>query len=238
MEPSTAGAATAPAAYHYRVLRTELTALAADLSPQDLATPVPALPGWTVHDTYAHLAGVCANLLDGDRGRPEDPDWTARQVAVRRTLPTTAVLAEWNRRAAQLEEFLADPAGRPAIYCVFDVFHHTHDIRGALRRPAGRTGDQAAFVAATMAKLNRKPWAAAVDRPTITLATAAGTWQLGDGEPLATLTTSDFELSRILIGRRSRAQMLAAGWTGQPTAITAAAAHLPAFGPPTEDLLE
>ncbi len=225
---------TAPTSHHYRTLRAELTALAADLTAEDLTTPVPALPGWTVHDTYAHLAGVCADILDGRLAEPKDAAWTGGQVDARRHTPTADILTEWNERAPQLEALMDDPIGRGTVFCVFDVFHHTHDIRGALNRPAGRDSEQAAFVAATMAKLHRKPWAAA-GRPPIVLATTSGSWQLGTGEPVATLTTTDFELSRLLIGRRSTTQMLAAGWTGDPSPVLG---HLPAFGPPTEDLVE
>ena len=52
---------------------------------------------------------------------------------------------------------------------------------------------------------------------------------------MAALATSDFELARILIGRRSRAQMLAAGWTGDPEPVVDL---LPVFGPPVTDLTE
>ena len=222
------------ASHHYRALRADLTALAAGLGPAELATPVPALPGWTVHDTLSHLAGVCADVLDGHVGQAQEPAATAAQVAARAAVPTEDVLAEWNDRAPRLEAFMDDPAGRAAIFCVFDVFHHLHDIRGALRLAGGRTGEHAEFIAATMTKLHRKPWAAA-GRPPIRLSTDTGSWQLGEGEPVAALHTSDFELSRILIGRRSTAQMLAAGWSGDPAPVVG---FMPAFGPPAEDLIE
>ena len=67
--------------------------------------------------------------------------------------------------------------------------------------------------------------------PPIRLVTGSGSWRLGveevevaeeveDSEDggvggvVASLETSDFELARILVGRRSRAQMLGAGWRG------------------------
>lgn len=219
---------------HYLAQHADLTALAATLTGAETATAVPALPGWTVHDVCSHLTGVCADVLDGRIGDPHDTDWTARQVDARRDRPLDEVLAEWTRRAPDLAELMDTPIGRPAVFCVFDLFHHTHDVRGALDRPGGRDGDTAAFVAATMAKLHRKPWQAR-GLPAIVLSTPSGSWQLGDGEPAAALHTTDFELSRLLIGRRSRAQMLAAPWTGDPEPILD---HLPTFGPPAEDLIE
>jgi len=35
---------------------------------------------------------------------------------------------------------------------------------------------------------------------------------VGEGDPVATLRSSDYEILRILFGRRSRAQAEAAGW--------------------------
>ncbi len=40
---------------------------------------------------------------------------------------------------------------------------------------------------------------------------------LGEGDPAATVTADRFELVRMFGGRRSRAQILAASWSGDPT---------------------
>jgi hypothetical protein len=37
---------------------------------------------------------------------------------------------------------------------------------------------------------------------------------LGEGDPAATLATNPYDLTRALIGRRSRAQVAAMGWDG------------------------
>jgi hypothetical protein len=122
------------------------------------------------------------------------------------------------------------------VFAVFDVFHHGHDIRGALGRPAARDTPQAAFVAAGMTTFKGLEWERA-GHPPIRLATPSGQWRLGapDAEPVASLDTTDFELSRIIVGRRSRRQMLAAGWAGDPEPVVDL---LPVFGPPVTDLTE
>jgi uncharacterized protein (TIGR03083 family) len=221
---------------HYRVIRTQLTGLAGELTPEQAAAPVPALPGWSVRDTYAHVAGISADLVTGRPILPESTHWTAGHVSERsdRTLPE--ICAEWTANGPGVEKVLDDPSGRGTVLAVFDVFHHGHDIRGALGRCEERDTPEAAFVAELMTTFKSRGWAKA-GHPPIDLATGSGGWRLGeqDGEPLAALKTSDFELARILIGRRSRAQMLAAGWSGDPEPIV----HLlPVFGPPVTDLTE
>ena len=48
-------------------MHNELTELAATLSAEQAAAPVPALPGWSVRDTYAHVAGISADFVTGHR---------------------------------------------------------------------------------------------------------------------------------------------------------------------------
>jgi uncharacterized protein (TIGR03083 family) len=227
---------TTTAGEHYRVLRTRLTGLASDLTPEQAAAPVPALPGWSIQDTYAHLTGIAADVVAGNVGDPRDESWTAGQVAARRDRSLAEVCAEWSTAGPVLEAVLDDPAGRRAVFAVFDVFHHGHDVLGALGRREGRDTPEAAFVVTLMAKFKRAGWGRD-GHPPIELAADSGSWRLGaeDGAPIAALTTSDFELARILIGRRSRAQILAAGWRGDPEPIVDL---LPAFGPPVTDLTE
>ena len=42
----------------------DLSALAGDLTEDQLATLVPATPAWTVHEVLAHLAGSASDELD------------------------------------------------------------------------------------------------------------------------------------------------------------------------------
>ncbi|MBS2538164.1 maleylpyruvate isomerase family mycothiol-dependent enzyme [Catenulispora sp. NF23] len=224
------------AGVHYRVIRSQLTELAEGLTAEQAGTAVPALPGWSVKDTYAHLAGISYNFVTGAMAYPDDPAWTAEHVAARRNRSLAEICAEWTANSATAEAVLDDPAGRRTVFAVFDAFHHGHDIRGALGRREARDTPETAFVATLMTKFKRGGWAQG-GHPPVQLACAAGSWRLGpaDGEPVAALTTSDFELSRIIVGRRSRAQMLAAGWSGDPEPIVDL---LPVFGPPVTDLTE
>jgi uncharacterized protein (TIGR03083 family) len=224
------------AGQHYRVIRTQLSDLAATLSDEQAETPVPALPGWSVRDTYAHLTGISADIVNGTAGNPKDETWTAGHLAARRDRTLSEICEEWTVNAPGAEAVLDDPEARGGVFAVLDVFHHGHDVRGALGVTDGRDTPEAAFVATVMTKIKRGGWAAA-GHPPIRLTADSGSWLLGpdDAEPTAALATSDFELSRILIGRRSRAQMLAAGWSGDPEPVVDL---LPVFGPPVTDLTE
>lgn len=210
--------------------------LAATLTEADGDVPVPACPGWTVRDVYAHLAGAATDILAGRlEGAPGD-EWTARQVAERkgRTLAeVVAELAEKGPAMAKLLEALPDEP-RPPI----DQWTHEQDVRGALGRPGGRDEPVVAWLlAGSFARLGRR-WADK-GRPTVRVEGSSGAWLLGDGEPAATLAASDFELARALLGRRSPAQLRAMARPGSdPAAVDAAVAALPFFGPRQDDLVE
>lgn len=59
-------------------------------------TPVPATPGWTVHDVIAHLTGVAEDLAAGTppSGGPTS-EWTAGHLARGAGLSTEALLQAW-----------------------------------------------------------------------------------------------------------------------------------------------
>ena len=58
---------------------------------------------------------------------------------------------------------------------------------------------------------------------------------MGEGASGATLTASRWEFLRVVAGRRSRAQIAAMDWTGDPEPYLAL---LPAYGERTDDLVE
>src|SRR5579862_3678396 len=78
----------------YATTRQRLLAQAETLDDHAANAAVPALPGWSVKDAYAHLTGVCADVLDGNMDGGGTPAWTARQVAARAERPLVAVCAE------------------------------------------------------------------------------------------------------------------------------------------------
>jgi uncharacterized protein (TIGR03083 family) len=218
----------------YSATRSRLLDLASALDDDDAATAVPALPGWTVKDTYAHLAGVCADALDGKLTGPPTDEWTAGQVEERRARTLAEICDEWGRRGPALDA--AVRAGGDAIppALAIDAWTHEHDVRAAVGRPGARDSDATTFALTRLVGGLRRRFA---DEGLATLRVVGDSreWLVGRDEPVATLRGSDFELARALIGRRSRAQLLGFEWDGDPTPFVD---HLHVFGPPTDDLPE
>ncbi|MGH3781984.1 MAG: maleylpyruvate isomerase family mycothiol-dependent enzyme [Pseudonocardiaceae bacterium] len=219
---------TDPAAL-YRESRERIAALVREASEEQRARAVPGCPKWTVSDTVAHLAANAADEVAGRlTGVPSD-EQTAAQVEQRRGRSLAEILAEWDGAAEPLEPFIA--AHPLAIAWVNDVLTHEADIRGALG--AGRPPEAA--------------WTAALElaRPVLvgrlghlgelTILAGEHRFTVGSGEPATTVEVDTYEFWRSLLGRRSRAQMAAWPWSGDPEPYLQA---IPRFGPTEVALTE
>jgi uncharacterized protein (TIGR03083 family) len=210
----------------YLEAQRRIDALVRPLDATDLDRPVPACPGWTVHDTVSHLAGNVAWAADGRlRGLPSDED-TAGQVAELAGVPTADVLDRWAEGAPGFAELAAAADLWPAA---IDVVTHEHDIRHAVGRPGEREGAPVR----DLAELLLGWWQPS--RP-IEVVTGDQTWRCGpaDGDPLR-WTTTPFEVLRARMGRRSRAQLAAMAWSDDPGDVLD---DLTVFAPADEDIDE
>ena len=113
----------------YREHVAAVSALASDLTDEQLATPVPATPAWTAHDVLAHLAGVSSDGATGRMDGAPGPEWTARQVAERRAVPAADLVAELRSHQDTIAASTVDNP-RPAV--VFDIAVHHADLHEAL----------------------------------------------------------------------------------------------------------
>jgi hypothetical protein len=178
----------------------------------------------------AHLSGVVADALAGRmEGVTTDP-WTQRQVDERADWPLDRIVDEWNGNAEVFEAALGPSTPPPLI---IDITSHELDVRGALGDAGARQSDGVAF--AVHAVLDGRTGSWPPDVPSVHLTCGHETWVLGPGEPAATLATGEFELVRWLLGRRSRRQVRALPWRGDPGA---AIDELTVFGPAGDDLVE
>ncbi len=216
----------------YRRGREDLSALVRTLSPEQLDAPVPACPGWSVHDVVSHLAGVANDALNGRlRGVPE-PEQTAAQVSERADMPTSIVLREWERSASQFEALLSKPNSGSAP--VLDVAVHEHDIRGALGLPGNRASPLIEMALERALQL----FISKVESAGVPAVVIRDGDEILAGDPAAGVgyVAPRFEIFRAVFGRRSQAQIERRfEGTDQPGAYVPL---LCVFGPAPTDIIE
>lgn len=209
----------------YGVVRERLSGLVADVADPD-AIGVPACPDWSVRDVVAHVVGIAEDVVAGRLSGPPDDEWTAAQVAQRRDKSIAALLADWSKAGPRFQELITQGPMWPGF---LDVLSHEHDVRGALAAPAGQ--DAPDVVVAAEFLVSRWRPAAPV---TVRMGEREFHVGLGDG-PRIGLVTSPFEAFRFRMGRRSRGQLTAMAWSGDPTPVLG---RLTVFGPSEADIVE
>ena len=135
-------------------------------------------------------------------------------------------LAGWTGLAPRFEEIVAAFDVVPAV---IDVASHEQDIRGAVGQPGARDGVVIRELAG---------WLITRLRPPVPLRVTVGDtrFQVGpEGEPALELTTTWYEAFRWRMGRRSRSQLAALDWSGDPAPVLD---HLVIFGPAAADVIE
>jgi uncharacterized protein (TIGR03083 family) len=201
-------------------------ALVAELDAAALATPVPACPGWSVRDVVAHEVGITEDALTGRLTGPPSDEQTAAQVARFRGRGLPGMLATWAQTAPRFAEAAAMFRVWPAV---FDVASHEQDIRGALGRPGARDTAVIRLAAERLIK--------SLDPPVpIRISVEDADFRAGpEVGPELGLATCRFEAFRWRMGRRSRAQLAALDWTGDPGPVLDG---LAIFGPSPVDIIE
>jgi uncharacterized protein (TIGR03083 family) len=214
----------------YRDTRERLTALVAGLDEQALATPVPACPGWQVQDVVAHLAAIVEDALAGRLTGPPSEAETAVQVARYKGRPMPQTLDGWTAGAPRFEEVISAFDIPPAV---IDVASHEQDIRGALGRPGARDCPAVQQMAGWLLQNLRTPVPVLVTVEDAEF--RIGPTGAGGQEPVLGLRTTRFEAFRWRMGRRSRDQLAALDWSGDPAPVLD---HLVVFGPARTDIIE
>jgi uncharacterized protein (TIGR03083 family) len=203
-----------------------LVALVAGLDAVALATPVPACPGWSVQDVVAHEMATTEDALAGRLSGPPPDEATAAQVARFKGRDIAGMLATWAQTAPPFAERVARSEVWPAV---IDIASHEQDIRGALGRPGAR--DTLAI------RLAADGLIGFLDPPLpIRVSVEDAEFRVGPADrPELGLATCRFEAFRWRMGRRSRAQLAALDWTGDPEPVLD---HLTVFGPSPLDIIE
>lgn len=212
----------------YRDTRERLSGLVVGLDGPELATPVPACPGWSVSDVMYHLLGVVEDVMAGRLTKPPTETETAGQVARHRGTPVQAVVETWAELAPPFEELIGGAGVWPAV---LDVATHEQDIRGALGQPGARDTEVVRLGAERLVALMQP----SVPVRVVCEDFAARVGPEGSESLELELRTSRFETLRWRLGRRSRSQMRDLDWSGDPAAVID---QLYIFGPSPADILE
>jgi uncharacterized protein (TIGR03083 family) len=213
----------------YQETRERIVALVSGLDETAWSIRVAACPGWSVRDLVAHLTAVAEDWASGRLvGAPTD-EQTAAQIVRFGGGDAAQILAAWTTAAAQLGQ-MAETAGlAPPLG---DITCHEHDIRAALGRPGAR--DSAAVWNISDQLL------AALHTPVPLRVTVEDAEYRSGPDASAEraeilLSTSRFDALRWRTGRRSRAQLAAMDWSGDPAPVLD---HLCMFGPADADVIE
>ena len=116
----------------YREHVADVSALAAGLTDDQLATTVPGTPSWTVREVLAHMAGCPSDVVTGRMDGAPGPEWTSRHVAERRHLPVSDLVEELQTHQDAIVESVAD---NPTPAAVWDLAVHHADLHEALDLP-------------------------------------------------------------------------------------------------------
>ena len=215
---------------------------------------VPACPAWTVSDVLAHVVGLSLDATSGrlpvidlleqwrDDSVVETRDrMTADQVDRAAGEPIEELVTRWRQVTPRLAAMLSgatpfpDPApfGLAAIL-VTDLVIHDQDVRGALRVHNAPDGPASSLALATyLFSVDYRIRQLAL--PALGVRSGDKVRILGSGEPAATVAGPQFELLRAFGGRRSREQLLAFNWKGDPSPYIPL---LPAYGERVDALVE
>ena len=204
--------ATAMLETNYRQTRTRVCELMRTLSEEQLATPVPATPRWTVHELLAHLVGGAADAADRRLDGVTGDDWTARHVEERRRQSVRELVADWDRVGPTAEAGLLDNQ-RFGPNLAADAICHEADLREALG----------------CARVDREHWQPFLDvmmlflrkqlrqHPVLVIRDEQGhQWSCGSGDPTTHLQADGYELWRATFSRRSQRQIAAWDWSPEP----------------------
>lgn len=173
---------------------------------------VPTCPGWTVKDVVAHLAGFFTAYGSGDPKEVFGPGWGDREVKARQDLSLQECITEWSELLQDSDDLFESQL---APVAVSDVLAHEQDIRTALNRPGARD-DENIIPSVEMGLSFVDQGAQSANLPALRLVTEEVDRRVGQGEPVATLRTTTFELFRALHGRRTVEQVRAMQWEGDP----------------------
>jgi uncharacterized protein (TIGR03083 family) len=190
--------------------RDRCLAIGRSLTDVDAAAVVPCCPDWTLHDLFAHMAGVSADICTGATEGATTDAWTDRQVQQRRERSLAEICTEWAERGAVVERMIRAGGPFPPPFFI-DAFTHEWDLRHAVGAVAA---PDLGLLATALPGLITS-WGSRLDQAglaAVELTTGEETATVGTVLPAVTLRIDPFTFVRVRLGRRSRAQIERLGW--------------------------
>jgi uncharacterized protein (TIGR03083 family) len=206
----------------YSTTRDRFIALVRPLTEEQAGQTVPLTPGWTIAEVVAHVCGLNADVAAGMREGLGTDERTAHQVATRAGRSVAELCDEWLGHAEAMRRAI-DEDGFFGRRLSADLVVHLHDVLHALGAPIDR--DDEATVS------GGRTYAARIPDRLVADAGVALTIELSDGSrfeptgpavsglPAVVLRATPYDFLRSVTGRRSRRQVEALDWTGDPTPV-------------------
>lgn len=211
-----------------RLYRESQQAICELITTENENTMVPACPAWNLHNLISHLTGAMEDFLSGNtEGAPGDA-WTAAQVERYRDTELADIKTKWLAATDQAGP-LFDQMG---VTFLPDIVTHEFDVRGALGNTDRRDAEGLLVILGVM-QMWKRPYFEKHGLPAVEVVADGHHVVFGDGEPQITLTTSLYEASRVIAGRRSFNQMRQLDWSADPEAWLP---HLSVLGIPEQDV--
>ncbi|MDG2114921.1 MAG: hypothetical protein P8N02_20210 [Actinomycetota bacterium] len=200
----------------YLDTRDRLIGLFLSLDAEEAAVQVPFSPEWTIGDVARHVCGINADVASGRLERLGTDERTTHQVRVRAGHTLAQICAEWiGHESAMVAAIDADPWLGQRLAA--DLVVHLHDVQHALGLSIDRVDDATISAGRTYASIVP---ALVAERSGVDLCvelTEVGRPASDDGGLVLRAFAWDF--LRSATGRRSRRQVTALDWTGDPTPV-------------------
>lgn len=196
----------------YRTIQSSVVDLCRSLTAEEATLPIGTCPDWTPKDVLAHVVGIGADFKAGRREGAGGDAWTAAQVESRKDSSIEELLAEWAALGDFLDAFFESEPDL-ALALVADLVTHEHDILLGLGRRGERTGPEVTMSAERYVDrfLDR------IEKGQLgSTAVVVDGLRRGAEDAAVVLSGSAFELLRAMTGRRSRDQVAAMNWKGDP----------------------
>ncbi len=204
----------------YAGSRDRFIELVRSLSEEELGRTIPVTPGWTVTQALAHVCGLNGDLAAGLREGLGTAERTAHQVDSRAGMTADEICDEWLGHGEVVREII-DEHGFLGRRLAADLIIHLQDVQHALGRPIDREDEATVDAGHTYATHTVDRWLEETGVE-VAIELSDDSWFVpaACGEPPdLILRATPYDFLRSVSGRRSRAQVEALGWSGDPGAV-------------------